>query len=319
MNKITLTGELSPKHESDNYALIDTNRVRGSLYTVNGLEDLNNIPEDLKKEGMLAYCKETNITYQLLYDSDNILSFDIDNNKIYTNGELLNNIYTKTEINNKYYDKDEIENFIDSIDLSVFYNKTEIDGKLSDINNSIDSISFDDYYNKNEINGKLALKADVTYVDTAIDNVQDTISDLDTRLSDIDLSNYYTKDNIYNKTEVDDKFDEISFDNYYNKTEIDDKIDFIDFSDYYNKTETDAKIDEIVGGYFSYLLGEIGGLRNRIDALENQLHSDEEGNEGINMRLSQLNEDVHGDDGLNNRVSGMDDRINELEDRINNM
>jgi hypothetical protein len=78
MKKIRLTGEITTKHNSDQFALIDTNRVRGSMHIVDSLAELNKIPNDLKKEGMLAYCKETKTTYQLLYNSelnDNILYF----------------------------------------------------------------------------------------------------------------------------------------------------------------------------------------------------------------------------------------------------
>jgi hypothetical protein len=80
-----------------------------------------------------------------------------------------------------YYDKTEVDELIDNIpetDLSGYYDKTEVDELID----NIPETDLSGYYDKTEVDGLI---------------------------SNVDLSNYYTKSNTYNKTEVDSLIDNI--------------------------------------------------------------------------------------------------------------
>jgi len=95
------------------------------------------------------------------------------------------------------------------------------------------SVNFDDYYKKAEIDTILedySTWEDVESIREQLESDIDNVSDRVDNLTD----SVYTKDETYNKDEIDTILDD-----YYTKTEIDNTLD-----DYYTKTETDDILDD---------------------------------------------------------------------------
>lgn len=131
--------------------------------------------------------------------------------------------YFKGDLSN-YYSKSEVEelilNAIKGIefpepDLSNYYNKGEIDAKVEEINGK-----FDNYYNKTEIDGKVDnINGSINTVDQKFggyynkEEVEGKISEAINAIPETDLSNYYTKEEVYSKGEVDGLISGVTIDN----------------------------------------------------------------------------------------------------------
>ena len=175
------------------------------------------------------------------------------------------------------------QNVLDLTDLLVndYYTKTEVDNRIESASTPTD---LSNYYTKSEVDTAIA-NVDVTdqlsgYVDTTDFNTYSGVTDtkinskLDaTAYTPTDLSNYYNKSQVYNKTEVDTtigtvngkissisgvvdtKLDSTAYtptdlSDYYTKTEVDDKITqsgTFDPTLYYNKTDVDGKVSTLSG------------------------------------------------------------------------
>lgn len=130
--------------------------------------------------------------------------------------------YFKGDLSN-YYSKSEVEELISNAikgiefpepDLSNYYNKGEIDTKVAEINGK-----FDNYYNKTEIDGKVdTINGSINTVDQKFsgyynkEEVEGKISEAINAIPETDLSNYYTKDDVYNKGEVNDLISGVTID-----------------------------------------------------------------------------------------------------------
>lgn len=150
-----------------------------------------------------------------------------------------------------YYTKDEV------------FNKTETNAKLAPyITTNEVNLRLNSYYDKNTVNNLLdnlpipeatseLVKDDVytkQQTDTAIQNAIDNIE-----IPDTDLSNYYTKEQTYNKSEVNDLIDSV------NSGEV-------DLTNYYKKNETYSKseVDSLVDGIETFS-GNYNDLTNKPD------------------------------------------------------
>lgn len=129
----------------------------------------------------------------------------------------LSDYYTKSET----YSKKEVQDYVSGIvgedvpDMNDYYTKDEVDAKLKDVD-----VDLTDYYKKSE-----------TYSQT---EVNDKIA-----AAKPDMTKYYTKDDVYAKSETYGKSD------VYTKTEVDNLLDDVevDLSDYYTKSETYGRGD----------------------------------------------------------------------------
>lgn len=97
---------------------------------------------------------------------------------------------------------------------------------------------------------------------------------------DLNLDNYYTKDETYNKSEIDQKISEIEhpsvdLSNYYTKSEVDNLIPEVDLSNYYTQDEVDSLLANIdipdinLSDYYTRaeIDSEISELDEKIDQL----------------------------------------------------
>lgn len=101
-----------------------------------------------------------------------------------------------------------------------------------------EGIDLSQYTTKEELATELSKYYDKTEIDALLSNLS----------PDVDLSNYYTKQETYNKTEVDNLIassggGEVDLSDYYTKTEVDTKLEEvvagdIDLTNYYTKAET---------------------------------------------------------------------------------
>lgn len=129
-------------------------------------------------------------------------------------------------------------------DMSDYYNKSAVDGLISDLDSSVK----DNYYNKSQIDSSYYVKTDIDssiasnyYNKSEINSSYYIKSDIDSSIS----TNYYNKSeidssisaNYYNKSDIDSSVSA----NYYNKSDIDTSIS----GNYYNKTQIDASIGSI--------------------------------------------------------------------------
>lgn len=162
--------------------------------------------------------------------------------------------YSKTETDNLLLNK---ANKSDVYEKNETYSKTETDKKIADLVNSapetLDTLgelaegikenqdiiatlnnaisnkaNITEVYTKQEANALLDNKANTstTYSKTEVDNLLKNI-DVYTKiqtdnllLTKADIEDVYTKDDVYSKTEVDNKFSNQELSNYYNKEEI---------------------------------------------------------------------------------------------------
>lgn len=126
-------------------------------------------------------------------------------------------------------------------DMSDYYNKSAVDGLISDLDSSVKS----NYYTKGTIEYNFATK---TYVYQGLHqenlNMQERVTALDSSVR----NNYYNKSQIDSSYYVKSDIDTSISGNYYNKTAVDGFISGIDSSvsaNYYNKTWIDASIGSI--------------------------------------------------------------------------
>ena len=117
--------------------------------------------------------------------------------------QLLDNTTSKTNFDNYATSNNTAVNNISTNLANNYYNKNDMDGKITTSETNINSTLTTNYYNKN---------------------------DIDTKLSTLDLTAYALKNTVYTKTEVDNLFSTT-----YTKSYIDNLISL-----YYTKTQVDS-------------------------------------------------------------------------------
>lgn len=130
------------------------------------------------------------------------------------------------------------------VDLSNYYNKSEVDTKETNINNKINAkANTSDVYNKTEIdtkeqalNDKIDVKANKTEIPTKVSQLTNDKGYLTEHQS---LENYYTKTQVYNKTESDNKYQAQG--NYALKSELFSK----NYNDLTNKPTIPTKTSQL--------------------------------------------------------------------------
>lgn len=171
------------------------------------------------------------------------------------------------------YSNDQIDAKINKVDqdlsttINSMYTNAQIDKKITD---AVDGLT------PGGGTGSGYSKAEI---DTKFTEVNKSIVDkLDGYVKNTDLNtNYYTKDQVYNKTEI--ETDYYKKDELLSKTEI--ETNYINKTDAYTKTETDSKIDEKidakVGDLTTLTTTEntnlVGALNEVKDSLNNSLNS----------------------------------------------
>lgn len=169
------------------------------------------------------------------------------------------------------YSNDQIDAKINKVDqdlsttINSMYTNAQIDKKITDAVDGLTPGGTGTGYSKAEI-------------DTKFTEVNKSIVDkLDGYVKNTDLNtNYYTKDQVYNKTEI--ETDYYKKDELLSKTEI--ETNYINKTDAYTKTETDSKIDEKidakVGDLTTLTTTEntnlVGALNEVKDSLNNSLN-----------------------------------------------
>lgn len=170
------------------------------------------------------------------------------------------------------YSNDQIDAKINKVDqdlsttINSMYTNAQIDKKITD---AVDGLT------PGGGTGSGYSKAEI---DTKFTEVNKSIVDkLDGYAKNTDLNtNYYTKDQVYNKTEI--ETDYYKKDELLSKTEI--ETNYINKTDAYTKTETDSKIDEKidakVGDLTTLTTTEntnlVGALNEVKDSLNNSLN-----------------------------------------------
>lgn len=124
-------------------------------------------------------------------------------------------------------------------DMSDYYNKSAVDGLISDLDSSIKS----NYYTKNGSLQYFYTKSQINDMDDLVRLwVNNTfLTKLDATISYCNYSylqqHYYDNTQVYNKSDIDSSISA----NYYNKSDIDTSIS----GNYYNKSQIDASIGSI--------------------------------------------------------------------------
>lgn len=221
----------------------------------------------------MAKLNENNIIY------DGTKTVSIDGIDVFTSNEVENKLVVKADAKDVYI-KSEIENKLknkaDVTDLNNYASRAELKNKVDDIvignlgntgfknNNSVEEVLIEV---KKELDAKQSMsdsgniKNDISKINNTIGNIRQTgfsgnsVSEqlreakvlLDgnrfTRNSSVDLSNYYTKSEVYNKHEVDQKITHVAtggtvdLSNYATKQDLDLKADLVDLN---------AKLDESI-------------------------------------------------------------------------
>lgn len=226
-----------------------------------------NIPDSGMDDSFYNYTRI--LTTDLFWVNSNAAGESLEelNNKINAlDASVHSNYYTRTETENlldllwsdvaaSYVDDSELFAAIDAEDASVksaiaaipipdmsdYYNKSAVDGLISDLDSSVKS----NYYTKGTIEYNFATK---TYVYQGLHqenlNMQERVTALDSSVR----NNYYNKSQIDSSYYVKSDIDTSISGNYYNKTAVDGFISGIDSSvstNYYNKTWIDASIGSI--------------------------------------------------------------------------
>ena len=218
----------------------------------------------------------------------------------------LENYYNKTET----YNKSEVDAKITAsgtFDGSQYYTKTEVDTKVNDLTSKITENSEIKEFVKSEIKKVVSNAPEsldtIAEIATALKNNPEVIAEilnkieakiditaadakyaLKTEVQATDLSNYYNKSELYNKSEIDAKIPDVSLlakkselpslENYYNKTEtyskseVDAKVaagGTFDASSYYQKSDIDSKVQELAKKSETYNKSEVYN-KSEIDA-----------------------------------------------------
>lgn len=132
--------------------------------------------------------------------------------------ELKNSIPQDADLSN-YYDKTTVDNKLakkqDKTDNGLKTNDKTVVGAINELKDSIPAgADLSDYYNKETVDSKLSEKQDKTdnALETTSKEIVGAINEVNTLAKNnsgggtpVDLSNYYTKSETYNKTEVDNK------------------------------------------------------------------------------------------------------------------
>lgn len=205
-----------------------------------------NIPDSGMDDSFYNYTRI--LTTDLFWVNSNAAGESLEelNNKINAlDASVHSNYYTRTETENlldllwsdvaaTYVDDSELFAAIDAEDASVksaiaeipipdmsdYYNKSAVDGLISDLDSSVK----DNYYTKGTIELNFATK---TYLRQALLQYDYII---DSRVTSLDSS---VRNNYYNKSQIDSS--------YYVKSDIDTSVS----ANYYNKSQIDASIGSI--------------------------------------------------------------------------
>lgn len=196
-------------------AYIKNKPVLSTVATTGDYNDLQSKPVDVSYFNNDAnYVTESTLSnYYTASYVDTLIS------NIQAGSAQLTNYYTKTEINDKF---------------DGYYNKTEVDSKITTVNNR-----FDDYYTSE-------------YIDTLISNIQ---------AGNTDLTNYYTK------TEVDNNISAVNnkFAQYYTSIVVDSKLNA-------KANLSDLKIDTTSTTALSPVANEVLGTKSGNSVVPVKLH-----------------------------------------------
>nr|DAR75958.1 MAG TPA: MAEBL protein [Caudoviricetes sp.] len=210
-----------------------------------------------------------------------------DENKV---NELIDTKIEPLAKKSETYTKEEVDQKVTAsgtFDGSQYYNKSEVDSKVNDLTSKITENSEIKEFVKAEIKKVVSNAPEsldtIAEIATALKNNPDVIAEilnkieakiditaadakyaLKTEVQATDLSNYYNKTEVYNKSEVDTKIPDVStfakkseipsLENYYNKTETYNKSEVdakvaaggtFDASSYYLKSDIDSKVQEL--------------------------------------------------------------------------
>jgi len=164
----------------------------------------------------------------------------------------LTNYYNKTEVDDLLDDKLDASAYTPT-DLSNYYTKSEVDAsqsaqdtKINEISGNVTTISGD----VQTISGNVTtLNEKVETISGNVTTISGEVQTLSSEIDDIDLSNYYTKSESDGKYQL--KGDYVTGAQLsaftYDKETIDEKVaggGSFDPTQYYNKTATDALLDE---------------------------------------------------------------------------
>lgn len=198
------------KNEVDNKLTTKVDVIAGKMLSSN---DYTN--EDKSKLQSLSNYDDTSIKQLIATKAD------------------ANNVYTKNEVDKKIDDA-----VTGQIDLSDYYKKVEIDSKLSEKADISDIPDISAMATKTE----LATKANSSDVYTKSE-VNDLIDSIETSGSTVDLTNYYKKDEV--NTLLANKADASAMSTMATKDELSTKADTSDVyskNQTYNRAEIDEKI-----------------------------------------------------------------------------
>lgn len=230
-----------------------------------------------------------------------------DENKV---NELIDAKITPLAKKSETYTKEEVDQKVTAsgtFDGSQYYNKSEVDSKVNDLTSKITENSEIKEFVKAEIKKVVSNAPEsldtIAEIATALKNNPDVVTEIlnkievkiDTSVADAkyalktevqatDLSNYYNKSELYNKSEIDAKIPDVSLlakkselpslENYYNKTEtyskseVDAKVaagGTFDASSYYQKSDIDSKVQELAKKSETYNKSEVYN-KSEIDA-----------------------------------------------------
>ena len=169
---------------------------------------------------------------------------DLRNDVPYASESFVNNKITdvSTYVSNNYLKNGEVPV------LDNYYTKQEVDDKITDVSTYVTTYVYDNYYTIPEIDDKIR--------DVSVD---------------IDLSNYYTKEEIYNKQEIETKIAQagVSSVKSVNGQTGDVVLNYVDISVYNQHLEQFNQLSEDY--YTLHIEEEYNSLFNSVSDIENRL------------------------------------------------
>lgn len=235
---------------------------------------------------------------------------------VYNKNEIDSLISEKANAN-EVYSKEYIDGIVTTVNSSLnsklpidsFNEWSENVATKQDVNNAIESkieeIDLSDYYNKTEMQsllGERALKSSVIMIQNDIDSINSTLENKADKSEIPSINGLATEDYVNEKIGEIELPESTDLSNYYNKSEVNDLIDNIeisetDLSDYYtkeqvnsnfaSKTQVSAKADAInvYSKADTYTKSEVNNLINNLIKTytedEFEALSEEEKNNGI--------------------------------------
>lgn len=195
---------------------------------------------------MSEFVNVTEVEKLPINDIDSLIAIDADKNikrtSITVDQELVEDSTNPISSKGVF---DALEELRGDVGITIEDVETEIQDLDDDITDLRDELivvndQFDDYYTKTEVEAKINEK---------FDSIE---------IPEVDLGDYYTKQETYNKTEVDDKFN-----GYYTNDQV------------YNKTQIDIKLEDIdqrLGDYATtdYVLNLVGDINIVLDQINGE-------------------------------------------------